>query len=66
MPGMTGFALAEQLKAQRAVPIVLMTGWAEDLDEATTAGVDVVLAKPFTREKLFEAIARAVPDRVKS
>jgi PAS domain S-box-containing protein len=66
MPGMTGFALAEQLKAQRPIPIVLMTGWAEDLDEATTAGVDVVLAKPFTREKLFEAIARAVPDRVKS
>ena len=66
MPGMTGFALAEQLKAQRPVPIVLMTGWAEDLDEATTAGVDVVLAKPFTREKLFEAMARAVPDRVKN
>jgi len=66
MPGMTGFALAEQLKARRPIPIVLMTGWAEDLDEATTAGVDVVLAKPFTREKLFEAMARAVPDRVKS
>ena len=66
MPGMTGFALAEQLKARRPVPVVLMTGWAEDLDEATTAGVDVVLAKPFTREKLFEALARAVPDRVRS
>ena len=66
MSGMTGLALAEQLKAQRAVPIVLMTGWAEDLDDAATAGVDVVLAKPFTREKLFEAIARAVPDRVKN
>jgi len=66
MSGMTGLALAEQLKAQRPVPIVLMTGWAEDLDDAATAGVDVVLAKPFTREKLFEAIARAVPDRVRS
>lgn len=66
MPGMTGLALAEQLKAQRPVPIVLMTGWAEDLDDVTAAGVDVVLAKPFTREKLFEAIAHAVPDRVRS
>jgi PAS domain S-box-containing protein len=66
MSGMTGLALAEHLKAQRPVPIVLMTGWAEDLDDSTTTGVDVVLAKPFTREKLFEAIARAVPDRVKS
>jgi PAS domain S-box-containing protein len=65
MSGMTGLALAELLKAQRPVPIVLMTGWAEDLDEAATAAVDVVLAKPFTREKLFEALARAVPDRVR-
>ena len=66
MSGMTGLALAEQLKAQRRVPVVLMTGWAEDLDDASTSTVDVVLAKPFTREKLFEAIARAVPDRVRS
>jgi CheY-like chemotaxis protein len=66
MSGMTGLALAEQLKSQRPIPIVLMTGWAEDLDDAATSGVDVVLAKPFTREKLFEAVARAVPDRVRS
>ena len=66
MPGMTGLTLAEQLKAQRPIPVVLMTGWAEDLDDASTSGVEVVLAKPFTRERLFEAMARAVPDRVKS
>jgi PAS domain S-box-containing protein len=66
MSGMTGLALAKQLKAQRPIPVVLMTGWAEDLDEASTSLVDVVLAKPFTRERLFEAIARAVPDRVRS
>ncbi|MGH6690811.1 MAG: response regulator, partial [Gammaproteobacteria bacterium] len=66
MSGMTGLALAEHLKSQRPVPIVLMTGWAEDLDDSATGGVDVVLAKPFTRERLFDAIARAVPDRVRS
>jgi CheY-like chemotaxis protein len=66
MSGMTGLALAEQIKAQRNVPIVLMTGWAEDLDEASAGSVDVILAKPFTREKLFDALARAVPDRVRS
>jgi hypothetical protein len=27
--------------------------------------VDLVVAKPFTREKLFEALARALPDRVR-
>jgi CheY-like chemotaxis protein len=42
-----------------------MTGWAEDLDDESATGVDVILAKPFTRERLFEALARAVPDRVR-
>ena len=36
------------------------------LDEATTSTVDVVPVEPSTRERLFEAIAHAVPDRVKS
>jgi PAS domain S-box-containing protein len=66
MPGMTGLALAVELKRQRAIPVVLMTGWADELGEETARGVDVVLAKPFTRERLFEAIAKAVPDRVRS
>jgi len=66
MSGMTGLVLADHLRAQRPIPIVLMTGWAEDLDDATAATVDVVLAKPFTREKLFDAMARAVPDRVRN
>jgi PAS domain S-box-containing protein len=65
MPGMTGLALATELKARRTVPIVLLTGWADELDPATAPSVDLVVAKPFTREKLFEALARALPDRVR-
>ncbi|HET9490342.1 MAG TPA: response regulator [Methylomirabilota bacterium] len=64
MPGMTGLALAAELKRQRAVPIVLLTGWADELAE-TVPAVEVVLAKPFSRERLFGAIARAVPGRVR-
>jgi PAS domain S-box-containing protein len=66
MPGMTGLALAAELKRQRAMPIVLLTGWADEIDQEIVPGVDVVLAKPFSRERLFGAIARAVPDRVRS
>ncbi len=64
MPGMTGVALATELKRRRAVPVVLLTGWADELD-GRPADVDVVLAKPFTRERLLEGVARAVPDRVR-
>jgi PAS domain S-box-containing protein len=65
MPGMTGLALAEQLRQRRAIPILLLTGWADELDAATAPSVDLVVAKPFTRERLFEALARTLPDRVR-
>ena len=65
MPGMTGLALAEQLKRRRAIPILLLTGWADEVDAATAPSVDLVVAKPFTRERLFEALARTLPDRVR-
>jgi CheY-like chemotaxis protein len=65
MPGMTGLVLAAELKRLRPVPIVLLTGWADELDPAQVPNVDVVLGKPFTREKLFDTVARAVPERVR-
>jgi PAS domain S-box-containing protein len=64
MPGMTGLVLAGELKSRRPVPIILLTGWAEELDD-NAGPVDVIVAKPFSRERLLEAIARAVPDRVR-
>jgi PAS domain S-box-containing protein len=66
MPGMTGLVLAGELKARHALPVVLMTGWADDLDPERTPGVEALLPKPFTRERLFEAMAQAVPGRVRS
>jgi CheY-like chemotaxis protein/anti-sigma regulatory factor (Ser/Thr protein kinase) len=65
MPGMTGLALAAELKKQRSVPIILLTGWADELDAGQAPNIDVVLAKPFTRERLLDGLARAVPDRVR-
>ena len=65
MPGMTGLALAAELKRLRHVPVILLTGWADELDPEDNSPVDLVVSKPFTREKLIEALARAVPDRVR-
>jgi PAS domain S-box-containing protein len=65
MPGMTGLVLAEELKRQRAIPIILLTGWADELDPTQSPQVDVVVSKPLTRERLLDAIARALPERVR-
>jgi two-component system cell cycle sensor histidine kinase/response regulator CckA len=65
MPGMTGLVLAEELKRRRPVPVVLLTGWADELDDAHRRHIDVVLAKPVTRERLLGGLARALPDRVR-
>jgi CheY-like chemotaxis protein len=65
MPVMTGLALAAELKRRRPVPVLLLTGWADELDAGKTPAVDVIVAKPFTRERLLEGLARAVPDRVR-
>ena len=47
------------------LPVVLLTGWADELDEAHRRHVDVLLAKPITRERLLSGLAKAVPDRVR-
>jgi PAS domain S-box-containing protein len=65
MPGMTGLTLAEEVKRRRPVPVVLLTGWADELDAAHARHVDVLLAKPVTRERLATGLAKAVPDRVR-
>jgi PAS domain S-box-containing protein len=65
MPGMTGLALAEEVKGRRPVPVVLLTGSADELDETHRRHVDVLLAKPVTRERLLSGLAKAVPDRVR-
>jgi PAS domain S-box-containing protein len=65
MPGMTGLTLAEEVKRRRPVPVVLLTGWADELDDTHARHVDVLLAKPVTRERLLSGLAKAVPDRVR-
>jgi hypothetical protein len=47
------------------VPVVLLTGWADELDASHAQHVDVLLAKPVTRERLLGGLAKAVPARVR-
>ncbi|MGH7433004.1 MAG: response regulator, partial [Candidatus Methylomirabilales bacterium] len=46
-------------------PVILVTGWAADLDaaELRQAGVDLVLAKPFQVGEVREAVARVSAHR---
>jgi len=63
MPGMSGLELAQAIrKSKPNLPIILLTGWADFLDEkdAEQSGVNVVLAKPVTMDDLNTAIAECL------
>ncbi|WP_300455125.1 response regulator [Accumulibacter sp.] len=62
MPGMGGFELARQVRADPRsahVPIIMVTSDSEQLrDEAAAAGVNVMLGKPYPEEQLIAHIQR--------
>jgi DNA-binding NtrC family response regulator len=66
MPEMTGFEVFEQARAIRPdMAFMLLTGHgtAEVVDDATDMGFAAILLKPFTREQLRNAVARALAGR---
>jgi len=59
MPGMSGWELAQAIRQQnQAIPIAVITGWGEAVgsNEQKAAGVDWVVAKPFTADRISELI----------
>lgn len=59
MPGMTGIELARQINVCRSnLPILLCTGFSEQLDVVLSAGVRRVLAKPVSMPELLHAITQ--------
>jgi CheY-like chemotaxis protein len=61
MPGMTGIEFCRWLRSgsrHAAMPCVLLTGLADaaTADEATAAGADAVITKPFERLQLLEQV----------
>ena len=66
MPDMTGFELVSTLRAEGAsVPVIAMSGSLavsdpEVMRHAEQLGVVQLLAKPFSRDQLFAAVAAAL------
>jgi two-component system OmpR family response regulator len=66
MPGMGGLEVARAAKRiAPAVPVVVVTGWAEREDIASARGrdVDAVLVKPVDPDALALAVSEAVAGR---
>ena len=59
MPGMSGWEFAREIKQINAsIPIAVITGWGEAVGshEQKAAGVDWVVAKPFTADRIAELV----------
>jgi signal transduction histidine kinase/ActR/RegA family two-component response regulator len=59
MPGMSGWELAREIRLiNKKVPIAVITGWGEAVGshEQKAAGVDWVVAKPFTADRISELV----------
>ncbi len=66
MPGMTGWEVAQQIKATHpTLPVILLTGWGQQATEALVGQgeVDQVLNKPIRLAELQAAIAQAMSRR---
>ena len=59
MPGMSGWELAREIRqTNKEIPIAVITGWGEAVGshEQKAAGVDWVVAKPFTADRIAELV----------
>lgn len=59
MPGMSGWELAREIRQiNKQIPIGIITGWGEIVGstEQRAAGVDWVVAKPFTADRIVELV----------
>ena len=69
MPGMSGWELAREIKQINAnIPIAVITGWGEAVGshEQKAAGVDWIVAKPFTADRIAELVREIDAAREKS
>ncbi len=61
MPDVGGWDVATKAKARRPeIPVIMITGWGEQFEgeDLSRRGVDMVLAKPVSSDKLFDALNR--------
>jgi signal transduction histidine kinase/ActR/RegA family two-component response regulator len=66
MPGMSGWELAREIRhLNQHIPIAVITGWGEAVgsNEQKAAGVNWVIAKPFTADRIAELVRDIVRHR---
>jgi signal transduction histidine kinase/ActR/RegA family two-component response regulator len=59
MPGMSGWELAREIRQiNKQIPIAVITGWGEAVGshEKKAAGVDWIIAKPFTADRIADLV----------
>ncbi|HEU4597902.1 MAG TPA: hybrid sensor histidine kinase/response regulator, partial [Pyrinomonadaceae bacterium] len=59
MPGMSGWELARAVRSMDAeIPLAVITGWGDEVgsERQKDAGVDCVVTKPFTAERIVELV----------
>jgi CheY-like chemotaxis protein len=58
MPVMNGYEATKEIKKMKSIPVIAQTAFAftEDKDKALSAGCDDYLAKPITRQSLYEVL----------
>jgi signal transduction histidine kinase/CheY-like chemotaxis protein len=64
MSGMSGWELAREIRVRNPrIPIAVITGWGEAVgsNEQKAAGVDWVVAKPFTADRIIELVCEINP-----
>ena len=69
MPGMSGWELAREIRQiNKQIPIAVITGWGEAVGshEQKAAGVDWIVAKPFTADRIAELVRDIDTARQKS
>jgi CheY-like chemotaxis protein len=69
MPGMSGWELAREIRQINAsIPIAVITGWGEAVGshEQKEAGVNWIVAKPFTADRIAELVRDINSARQKS
>ena len=68
MPEMTGVQLVSEIRhLNQQVPIILCTGFSEDINERTAQhyGISKFLQKPITRQQLAEAVHSIISPNIK-
>ncbi|HNT73639.1 MAG TPA: response regulator transcription factor [Anaerolineae bacterium] len=65
MPGMNGYEVCKQIREFSAVPIIMLTALAEEVDKVKglDAGADDYVTKPFGAEELLARVRAAVRRR---